>query len=183
MLGEDFPNVLAAARRGDDEAFAALWRDAQPSLLRYLRVGNGSVADDVAADTWLCVIQGLGRFRGDEQGFRAWLFTIARRRQADRHRAAARRRVIPASDRGLEDLAGSSDPVEAVAAALGTEAALRLIAALPPDQAEVVALRVIADLDVRQVARLLGKRRGTVRVLSHRGLRRLAELLRDQREL
>ena len=182
MLGDDFPNVLAAARRGDEEAFARLWRDTQPSLLRYLRVG-GPVADDVAADTWVCVIEGLGRFRGDERGFRAWLFTIARRRQADRHRAAARRPVTPASDRGLEEVAGPGDPVDVVAAALGTEAAIRIIAALPPDQAEVVALRVIADLDVRQVARIVGKRPGAVRVLSHRGLRRLAELLQDQREL
>ena len=50
-----------------------------------------------------------------------------------------------------------------------------VLAVLSPDQAEVVLLRVIGGLRVSQVAELLGKRPGTVRVLQHRGLRRLAE--------
>jgi RNA polymerase sigma-70 factor (ECF subfamily) len=60
---------------------------------------------------------------------------------------------------------------------LDTEAALALVATLPPDQAEVILLRVLAGLDVTQVASILGKRPGAVRVLQHRGLRRLAERL------
>jgi RNA polymerase sigma-70 factor (ECF subfamily) len=60
---------------------------------------------------------------------------------------------------------------------IATREALALIAELPHDQAEVVALRVVAGLDVPQVARVLGKRPGAVRVLAHRGLRRLAERL------
>jgi RNA polymerase sigma-70 factor (ECF subfamily) len=58
--------------------------------------------------------------------------------------------------------------------AYSTRAALALLAELPPDQAEVVALRVLAGLEVAEVARIVGKRPGTVRVLAHRGLRRLA---------
>ena len=54
---------------------------------------------------------------------------------------------------------------------------MALIATLPPDQAEVIMVRVVAGLDVAEVARMLGKRPGTVRVLAHRGLRRLAERL------
>jgi RNA polymerase sigma-70 factor (ECF subfamily) len=49
-----------------------------------------------------------------------------------------------------------------------------LVAELPPDQAEVVALRVVGGLEVAEVAKIVGKRPGTVRVLAHRGLRRLA---------
>jgi RNA polymerase sigma-70 factor, ECF subfamily len=60
---------------------------------------------------------------------------------------------------------------------LSTRAALAVIGQLPHDQAEVVLLRVVAGLGVEQVARLLGKRPGAVRVLAHRGLRRLAERL------
>lgn len=64
---------------------------------------------------------------------------------------------------------------------IATDKALALIAELPREQAEVVALRVVAGLDVGQVARIVGKRPGAVRVLSHRGLRRLAERLGDGR--
>jgi RNA polymerase sigma-70 factor (ECF subfamily) len=60
---------------------------------------------------------------------------------------------------------------------MSTRAALGLVATLPRDQAEAITLRVVAWLDVSQVAELMGKRLGTVRVLTHRGLRRLAEQL------
>ena len=58
--------------------------------------------------------------------------------------------------------------------------ALRLIALLPADQAEVVALRFIAGLDVAEVAEIVGKRPGAVRVAAHRGLRRLGEVLGEK---
>lgn len=60
---------------------------------------------------------------------------------------------------------------------LSTERAVDLIGRLAPDQAEVVLLRVVADLDVAATARVVGKSRGAVRVLAHRGLRRLATML------
>jgi RNA polymerase sigma-70 factor (ECF subfamily) len=57
---------------------------------------------------------------------------------------------------------------------------LALIARLPREQAEVVTLRYIADLDVAATAATLGKEPGAVRVLAHRGLRRLEKLLNDR---
>jgi RNA polymerase sigma-70 factor (ECF subfamily) len=183
MLGESFDDLLEAARAGDEDAFAAIWREHNPGLLRYLRVVDRDIADDVAADTWLDVARGLTRFRGDENGFRSWLFTIARRRRLDVRRAAGRRPRSTATEDALADVPDEASPALTVDERLSTDAALRLISTLPPDQAEVVALRVIADLDVRQVARLVGKRPGTVRVLAHRGLRRLEEILGDQDEL
>ena len=53
--------------------------------------------------------------------------------------------------------------------------ALALVRSLPPDQAEAVLLRIVADLSVTEVAVIMGRREGTVRVLVHRGLKRLAE--------
>jgi RNA polymerase sigma-70 factor (ECF subfamily) len=53
--------------------------------------------------------------------------------------------------------------------------ALALVRTLPPDQAEAVLLRVVADLTVAEVAQIMGRREGTIRVLVHRGLKRLAE--------
>jgi RNA polymerase sigma-70 factor (ECF subfamily) len=60
---------------------------------------------------------------------------------------------------------------------MALDAALRRVARLPADQAEVVALRVLAGLSAEQVAEIVGKRAGAVRVLQHRGLRRLANEL------
>jgi RNA polymerase sigma-70 factor, ECF subfamily len=177
MIGSSFPAVLAAAQRGDAEAFAVLWRDLQPAVLRYLRVAAPSAAEDLAADTWVSVIRGLARFRGDEQRFRAWLFTAARHRAVDWHRQAARQPTEPLHLELWADHAAPDDPAAAAVEAQSTRAALALIAGLPRDQAEVVALRVLGGLDVAEVARIVGKRPGAVRVLTHRGLRRLAERL------
>ncbi len=176
MIGASFPSVLAHAQRGDEQAFAILWRDLQPALLRYFRVATPAVTEDLAAETWLGVIQGLERFKGDERGFRSWVFTLARHRAVDWQRWKARRPAMLVPVELLDDQAAPDDPAAAALEALSTRAALTLIAELPHDQAEVVALRLIAGLDVAQVARIVGKRPGTVRVIAHRGLRRLAQL-------
>jgi RNA polymerase sigma-70 factor (ECF subfamily) len=178
MLGSSFPELLAAAQGGDEEAFAVLWRHLQPALLRYFRIVAPPAAEDLAADTWLSVIRRLQQFRGDEGAFRAWLFTVARHRAIDWRRQAARR---PTTLVPVEQLAERSAPDDSVAQVLegqSTRAALALVAELPPDQAEVVALRVLGGLEVTEVARIVGKRPGAVRVLAHRGLRRLAKLLK-----
>jgi len=180
MIGPAFGEVIAAARNGDERAFAALWRDLNPAVLRYLRVLAPAGADDVAAEVWLEVCQGLDRFRGEEAGFRSWVFTVARMRAVDAARHAARRPARPVPLESLPDRPAADDPAELALEAQATRDALALIAELPPDQAEVVALRVIAGLDVAQVGELVGKRPGTVRVLAHRGLRRLAQRLAER---
>jgi RNA polymerase sigma-70 factor, ECF subfamily len=170
-------SVVARAQAGDEEAFRALWRDVHPRLVRYLRVVAGADADDVAAQTWESVVRDLDRFQGDDDGFAGWVFTIARHRHLDGRRRAARHpQDLVGGDR-LELLEAGDDPGEEAIARLGTEEALRLISGLAPDQAEVVALRTLGGLDVSEVAAVVGKRRGAVRVLAHRGLRRLAEEL------
>jgi RNA polymerase sigma-70 factor (ECF subfamily) len=177
MIGASFHQVVAGAAAGDEDCFALLWRELQPALLRYLRVVARDAAEDVASDTWVDVVQGLGRFRGDEQGFRAWVFTIARHRALDWQRQAARNQATPTPVAMLADLAAGDDPAAAALETLSTEAALELLADLPPAQAEVLLLRVVVGLDVGAVASVVGKRPGAVRVLAHRGLRRLAERL------
>jgi RNA polymerase sigma-70 factor (ECF subfamily) len=177
MIGPSFPAVLAAAQGGDEQAFAVLWRDLQPAVLRYLRVAANEAAEDLAADTWVSVIRGLERFTGDEQNFRTWVFTAARHRAVDWRRQAARRPVASLPVALLAERPAPDDPAAAVLEAQSTRAALALLAELPADQAEVVALRVLGGLGVAEVARITGKRPGAVRVLAHRGLRRLAKRL------
>jgi RNA polymerase sigma-70 factor (ECF subfamily) len=172
-----FEDVLRAAAGGDEEAFATLWRDLQPRLLRYFRVVSPAVAEDLASETWLGVIRGIDRFTGGEPAFRAWVFTIARHELLDWRRRAARRAVEDLAANGLVEQLAPDDPEASALEYLSTRAALAQVATLPPDQAEAIVLRVVAGLGVDRVAAIMGKRPGTVRVLTHRGLRRLAERL------
>jgi RNA polymerase sigma-70 factor (ECF subfamily) len=171
--GELDPGLaVAAAQRGDTDAFRVLYRDVQPRLLRYLRALVGEDAEDVASETWLQVARDLPRFAGDPIAFRVWLFRIARHRAIDDRRRAWRRREE--SRDHVETGRPAPDAAAEVIEHAGTEWALRLIGELPPDQAEAVLLRVVAGLDVAGTAEVLGKRPGAVRIAAMRGLRRLA---------
>jgi RNA polymerase sigma-70 factor, ECF subfamily len=167
--------VIERARDGDREALGQLWRAYNHLLLRYFRGKGMAEPDDLASTVWLEVANGLHRFEGRELDFRRWLFTIAARRRIDDIRASKRR------DRQNERHEEWRAPVTALSAADESDQAdaldraLALVRSLPPDQAEAVLLRVVADLSVTEVAAILGRREGTIRVLVHRGLRRLAE--------
>ena len=130
----------------------------------------------MASDTWLQVVRGLAGFRGGEEAFRAWLFTIARHRAVDAGRARSRRPDV--SMDGLEAAAQQTSPdaAEAALEAISTRAVLALVAALPRDHAEIIMLRVVAGLEAADVAQIVGKTPGAVRVTAHRALRRLADL-------
>jgi RNA polymerase sigma-70 factor, ECF subfamily len=179
VVGEEFSAVLAAAQRGSEAAFTRLWLDANPALVRYLRVIAPEAAEDVAADTWVQVVRGLRRFRGNEAAWRAWLFTTARRRVIDASRRRSRRREEPIHDVPADVLPVTADAADEALERMSTRSAIALLARLPRLQAEVVLLRAVAGLDTHAVARLLGRSPGAVRVADHRGLRRLAEILAE----
>ena len=179
MIGDGFEAVLRAAQGGSEAAFAQLWRDGNPAVLRYLRVTVPGAAEDIAADTWVQVVRGLASFRGDEQAWRAWLFTTARRRAIDESRRRSRRPVTPLAEVAPARLPASEDAADVAIERLGTQSAMALVAELPALQAEVILLRVVAGLDNNAVARLVGRSPGAVRVAAHRGLRRLAQILAE----
>jgi RNA polymerase sigma-70 factor (ECF subfamily) len=179
----DFQTRMAAAQAGDEAAFVELFRAVQPALLRYLATLGGELAEDVASETWVSVVRSLHKFRGDEKGWRSWVFTIAHSRLRDAQRQAVRTPTPLDTDELLRGRAGSADVGAEVEQIFSTEAALRLIGSLTPDQAEVVLLRHVAGLEVAQVAQVVGKRPGTVRVLAHRGLQNLSRLLGGRVEL
>jgi RNA polymerase sigma-70 factor (ECF subfamily) len=177
VIGESFTTVLAAAQDGSEAAFTVLWRDVNPALVRYLRVIAPEAAEDVAAETWLQALRGLSRFRGTEENWRAWLFTIARSRAVDERRRRSRRTMVPLDEMSPGETPVAPDAGEVALQNLRTERAIALIGTLPALQAEVIMLRVVGGMDTQTVAEVLGRSPGAVRVAAHRGLRRLAAML------
>jgi RNA polymerase sigma-70 factor (ECF subfamily) len=173
-------DLLAAARSGDQHAFAQLYRDTHPRLLRYAASLVGQDAEDVTAEAWLQIARDLSRFTGDVMGFRGWTATIVRNRAFDHLRAVQRRPSTPLEEFFL-DRPSDLDTAAMAAESLTTASALRLIATLPADQAEAVLLRTIIGLDAPTAATILGKRPGAVRVAAHRGLKALGRLLDEAR--
>ena len=181
MEGDDgtFASLLGRARGGDQAAIADLYRRHHGRLLRVLRAEVGDAAEDVASQAWLEVFGALARFEGDERGFRSLLFTIARRRVADHRRSRWRRPSTPVAPDTLHERIDDGRPLDeqVLAGLAGDAAAEKLLAILGKDSAEVVLLRVVAGLSVEEVASIVGRSPGAIRVQQHRALKKLADAL------
>ncbi len=180
-LGDHFDSVLDAARMGADWAVAALYRDLQPRLLRYLRAQEPAEHEDLCSETWLDVARGLNGFVGEEGDLRRWVFSIAHRRLVDHRRRAGRRPVRNLIHEEVDALLSGGDVEDEAMADIATRQALAMIAALPVAQAEIVLLRVVAGLGAEEVGTIMGMRAGAVRVAQHRALARLAQDLALER--
>ncbi len=173
----DLEAALQAARSGDDAAMAVVFRSLHPALLQYVRVrAPYAAAEDLVAETWLAAAEKFGSFSGGVTDFRAWIFTIAHRRVIDHYRRGGRRPtpfvLEETPDPAVPDVADG-----VVDGMTSDQAVDRLVAGLPPDQAEVLVLRVVAELGVDQAATIMGKSAGAIRVLQHRAIRRLRSSL------
>jgi RNA polymerase sigma-70 factor (ECF subfamily) len=177
MQEPGFDALLREAQGGSAAALGALYRQLFPAVLAYLRARDPNDAEDLTSEVFLNVAEGLQRFTGDESSFRGWVFTIARRRAVDAARRRSRRSTDPVPIESLTQMPDKVDTAAEATARFETDAAAAVVRRLPERQADVVMLRVIAGLSVAETAAALRTRPGTVRVLQHRALRRLAELL------
>ena len=172
---EGFDSVLDAARAGADWAWDRLYRELAPAVRGYVRAHGAAEPDDVVGEVFLALVREVPRFDGDEHGFRALTFTIAHRRLVDDLRRRGRRPVTPAAPETLAETAGAGGDVgEEAMAGLDEERVRRAIEELPPDQRDVLLLRILGDLTIEEIARAVGKRPGAVKALQRRALERVA---------
>ena len=139
-------------------------------VVRFCR--NGTDAAEITQDTFVRAFQAIAQFDPNHT-FAAWLFTIARRKCIDHHRAAP-----PPADENVPDLAATGDPAEALAAREERENLWRLAhQALPEMQFQALWLRYAEEMNVAQVAQVLRKTQTHVKVLLFRARQTLAREL------
>lgn len=171
---DPFDDVLLAARAGAEWAWARIYEELAPLIVGYLRARGAADPEDMAGEVFLQVVRGLPNFSGGQREFRAWTFTIAHRRLVDDLRRRRRRPVEVAPAERLEREAGPGGDVRQDVEERMAYASVRAaIDDLAPDQRAVMALRIIGDLTIEEIAGVLGKRPGAVKALQRRGLRRL----------
>jgi RNA polymerase sigma-70 factor, ECF subfamily len=190
---------LVEAARRDPSRFDALYRKylAQVYSYAYYELRDHHAAEDATERVFMQALAGLPRFEervdafiasrasttaepdADEAStFRIWLFRIARNVIANEHRTNRRRPVSPLDD--ALGLRAPGDVVEAAAAREAGTAAWRAVARLPEDRRRVVILRFVDEMSTAEIASILGRSEGAVRVLLHRALRSVAEDLRGK---
>lgn len=161
----DYDQLVKEAVRGSDNAFALLWRHYQPRMVRYLAMFTND-PEDLCSEVWIKIAKSIKGFDGDSKAFKGWIYTIARNSATDLARKKKREGTTSELDEG--DWTGENSTMVEV---------MDLIKRLPPEHAEVILLRVVANLEVNDVAEIVGKTAGNVRVLTHRGLKQLNEML------
>lgn len=166
---DDFDDVLARARTGAGDAFTLLYRDLSRPVAAYVRAQGVADVEDVTSEVFLSVFTGLDRFSGDQAGFRSWVFTIAHHRVTDQWRRASRTVPVTAYDPADDERTVPSAEAGALDA-IGSQEVVALLAGLTEEQREVLALRVVADLTVEQVAAVVGRSEGAVKALQRRAL-------------
>jgi RNA polymerase sigma-70 factor (ECF subfamily) len=170
-----FDALLDAARAGDGRAFDELLRLWNGRLSGFVRARGVQDVDGVVNDVFLKAFVALGSFSGDEDAFRAWLFRIARNRTIDEFRRLGR--TVVTVELGEAETTVGGDVVADVEDRMGSDRVVALLGLLTDEQREVLALRFVADLTIDQIAEVTGRRRGAVKQLQRRGLRRLEAIL------
>jgi len=169
---QSFESTLAAARQGAGWATTALWREYAPAVAAFVRVRGSREPDDLTSEVFLVVFDSLNTFTGGQAEFRSFVFSIAYRRLVDELRMRSRRGT-PEEWTPEGDRRHSPSAEEDAEARLGDVATQRLLDDLPPDQRDVMVLRIIGDLTIEQVAAVVGKREGAVKALQRRALENL----------
>jgi RNA polymerase sigma-70 factor (ECF subfamily) len=178
----DRDRALVEGARRDPSAFEPLYRRylAQVYSYAYYELGDHHDAEDATERTFLLALSDLWRFEeraqpSDGEGastFRVWLFRIARNVVANHRRTRRRRPEAP-----LEAAAVIHDPLDverdAVARA-DAAAAWAAVGRLPGDRRRAVVLRFVEEMSTAEIAGVLGRSEGAVRVLIHRALRTVA---------
>ena len=169
--------LVDAARTGDEQALAELYALYFPRVYRYIlaRTGNINDAEDLTEEVFLRVLDAIERFQWRDAPFSAWLFRIAhnavisqRRRDGARGRPAPLSEALPVNTQG---------PEETVENRLALNQIMRAAQNLPEAQRLVISLRFGAGLSVAETAKALGKGQGNIKVIQHKAIAKLREML------
>lgn len=171
----DLADVRAA--QADRAAFGALYRRYLDRVYGYAfyLLGDHHDAEDATERTFLAALSAIDRFRDEGATFRSWLFRIAHNQIANALRSRARRRASRLD--GVPEPIADADPAREAGATDDARRLRRALAELSDDRRQVIVLRFVDGLSAREIGAVLERSAGAVRVLQHRALRELAQIL------
>ena len=171
----DLRLLVARAQEGERNALEELYLLHFDRIYGYLHVtvGNRHDAEDLTTQTFLRMLESIGRFRWQSAPFSAWLLRIAHNLAIDHFRAG--RRVQAEDDVPERDEAPSAE-AEALGS-IGQYGMLELIDRLSPEQRQVLTLKFFLGFGSSETAGILGKSEGAVKSLQHRALASLERQL------
>jgi RNA polymerase sigma-70 factor (ECF subfamily) len=184
--GEDIPSEkndrVRRAQDGSLSAIRELYLDHHEHIFRFIwsRVHDPDQAEDLTGEVFVRMVTGLPSYQDRSLPFRAWLYGIARNLVIDWYRKKSRQMSVPLdAHRVAGNLIESQSPEETTEQALTLERVRQALERIDPTQREVVELRFLAGLSLKDVALAIGKTIAAVKALQHRGLASLRASLKE----
>lgn len=171
---------IEKAKRGDAEAFGILYRAHVAQIYRFivLKVSTKQEAEDLTHEVFVSAWRTIGTYAKRGHPFSSWLYQIARNKVIDHYRVKKSHASLETMDPdALKHISGIAESIDAT---FELETIHRAIQILPEEQQTIIALRFVEDLSLKEIARILGKSEGSIRVAQHRALQELKKLLTTQ---
>ena len=173
--------LVDRAQKGDRAALEELYLIHFDRIYSYLHVsvGNRHDAEDLTTQTFLKMLEAIGKFRWQSAPFSAWLFRIAHNLAMDHFRA--NKRWQPEEEPPEPDPDEHTSAEHGALESIGRKSMLELIEDLSPEQQQVLTLKFVFNFANGEAATILGKTEGAIKSLQHRALASLQKQL-EQRE-
>lgn len=169
--------IIKKAVKGESSAFGVLYDHYQPMIYRFVavKVGSREEAEDITHQVFLSAWQNIKSYEHRGHPFSSWLYQAARNQVIDYYRAKKNETSIDNVD--PEYFASVASAEFALPTKLDMEMVGRAIQQLKPDYQDVIIMRFIEDVSLRETAEVLSKSEGAVKVMQHRAVRELKKIL------
>lgn len=165
--------LIRDAIRGDSSAFGLLYDHYQPQIYRfiYLKVGRREEAEDITHQVFLSAWQNVGSYKSQGFPFSSWLYQIARNKVIDHYRSKKVGVAIETVEEVL--IAGDPSPLESADIKLRIHSLRQAILKLKPEYQEIIAMRFVEEMSLKEAAHILKKSEGAIKLLQHRAIKNL----------
>jgi len=170
--------LIKKAQKGEKQAFAALYDTYVEAIYRfiYLKIGRKADAEDITQQVFLNAWQNIQRYNYKGFPFSSWLYKIAHNAVIDFYRSYNNQAKIELES--AEEIIQENGPnqEQEIDSNLDLERIKKAIQQLPPDQQSIIIMRFVDDLPIKEIARILEKNEGTIRVIQHRALKQIRKI-------
>ncbi|MEK7174322.1 MAG: sigma-70 family RNA polymerase sigma factor [Patescibacteria group bacterium] len=171
--------IIESAVRGESSAFGLLYDHYQPKIYRVIgvKVARREEAEDLTHQVFLSAWQSIGSYKDVGYPFSSWLYRIARNQVIDHYRT---RKVSVGLDEVDPNLFATESHESLAHERFELDRVLAAIRRLKPEYQDVIMMRFVEDLPVRDVALAIDKSEGAVKLIQHRALKQLKDILASE---
>ncbi len=179
MTEQQLNEAFQRAQKMDREAFGLIYDHFAERLYKfiYFRVGHRELAEDILADTFVKAWTKIGQV-SSAKAFTSWLYQIAKNNVIDYYRV---KKVTVDLEEVVDVLEDASSPIDEANLMIEQKIIVELIEELPSEQQQVIRYKFFEELENIEIAQIMSKSEGAIRVIQHRAVNKLKELLNKKK--